>query len=67
MYRKKTLRKMSPKSRKVARLVNELESLTKRLKNMMPMMQEIEFESMALRKGQPKIKEEKENDVSLFE
>ncbi len=48
-YRKKTLRSMSPTTRKVARLIGELDSVTRRLKNLMPEVQRIEMESQALK------------------
>ena len=47
-YRKKTLRSMLPTTRKVARLIGELESVDKRLKNLMPELQRMEMESRAL-------------------
>ena len=50
-YRKKTLRSMSPTTRKVARLIGELESIDRRLKNLIPEIQQQEFESQALRNG----------------
>ena len=46
--RKKTLRKMSPTTRKVARLIGELGSVEQRLKNLLPEIKNIEFESQAL-------------------
>jgi len=49
--RKKTLRKMSPTTRKVARLIGELSSVERRLKNLLPEIRNIEFESQALRNG----------------
>ena len=47
-YRKKTLRSMLPTTRKVARLVGELGSVEKRLKNLIPELQRMEIESKAL-------------------
>ena len=47
-YRKRTLRTMSPTARKVARLVGELESVSKRLKNLIPDLQRLELDSKAL-------------------
>lgn len=47
-YRKKTLRSMLPTTRKVARLIGELESVDKRLKNLIPDLQRMELESQAL-------------------
>lgn len=50
-YRKKTLRSMLPTTRKVARLIGELESVDRRLKNLIPELQRTELESMAMRKS----------------
>ena len=50
-YRKKTLRSMSPVTRKVARLIGEVESVGRRFKNLIPEIHNIEFESQALRNG----------------
>ena len=47
-FRKKTIRKMSPTTRKVARLIGELSSVERRLKNLLPEIRNIEFESQAL-------------------
>ena len=41
--RKKTLRRMSPKARKLAKLIGDLESVTKRLKNYLADVQELEL------------------------
>ncbi len=48
-YRRKTLRQMSPVTRKLARLRGELASVDRRLANMIPEVQSIEMESQALR------------------
>ena len=48
-YRKKTLRTMSPTARKVARLTGELDSVSRRLKNLIPDLQRLDFESNALK------------------
>lgn len=47
-YRKKTLRKMSPTARKVARLAGEAESVATRLKNLIPDLQRLDLDSQAL-------------------
>jgi len=49
-YRKKSLRSMSPTTRKVARLIGELESVTRRAKNIIPELQRLELDSQALYK-----------------
>jgi len=59
-YRKKTLRSMSPTTRKVARLIGELHSVERRLKNLIPELQELEFEAQAL-KSAKLINEERSN------
>jgi len=48
-FRKSTLRQMSPTSRKVARLIGELASVERRLKNLLPEIKQIEFEAQALK------------------
>lgn len=50
-YRRSTLRKMSPTTRRVARLIGELSSVERRLKNLLPEIKNIEFESQALENG----------------
>lgn len=47
-YRKRTLRSMSPTARKVARLIGELDSVARRLKNIIPDIQRLELDSRAL-------------------
>lgn len=47
-YRKKTLRNMSPTARRYARLINELESVQRRLKNMTDDISRLELDSRAL-------------------
>ena len=49
-YRKKTLRAMLPATRKVARLVGDLDSVSRRLKNFIPELQQLEIDSKALKK-----------------
>jgi hypothetical protein len=51
-YRKKTLRRMSPTARKVARLAGELDSVVRRLKNLIPELQRLDLDSQALAKSQ---------------
>ena len=46
--RKKTLRRMSPTARKVARLAGEAESVARRLKNLIPELQQLDLDSKAL-------------------
>ncbi len=51
-YRKKTLRSMSPVTRKVARLIGELDSVARRLKNLIPELQRLDLDSQALKRSQ---------------
>ena len=54
-FKKRTLRTMSPTARKVARLIGEQESVAKRLKNLIPTLQQLDADSKALAtaKGTP--------------
>lgn len=47
-YRRKTLRIMRPETRKVAKLINELESTITRLKHALPEINDLEFRAKAL-------------------
>jgi len=47
-YRKRTLRRMSPVTRKYARLLGELESILRRAKNLTDEIARLEFDSKAL-------------------
>ena len=47
-YRKKTLRTMSPTARKVARLIGELDSVSRRLHNLIPDIQRLDLDSKTL-------------------
>lgn len=48
-YRRRTLRRMSPTARKVARLAGEANSLARRLKNLIPELQLLDADSVALK------------------
>ena len=48
VFRKATLRKMPPETRKYARLLNDLESVLRRGKNMVETMSRLELDSRAL-------------------
>jgi hypothetical protein len=69
-YRKKTLRVMSPTARKVARLIGELDSVSRRLKHLIPELQELDFERKALRTAKAGLtlpdREERDLEVELF-
>ena len=47
-FRKSTLRRMSPTTRKYAKLLNELESVLRKGKNMVEDIQRLELDSRAL-------------------
>ncbi len=51
-YRNKTLRSMPPITRKIARLIGELDSVSRRLKNTIPELQRLELDSQALKNSQ---------------
>ena len=48
MYRKATLRRMPPQTRQYARLLNDLESVLRRGKNMVVKISSLELDSRAL-------------------
>ena len=48
MFRRATLRRMPPTTRKYARLLNELDSVLRRGKNMVEEIQRLELDSRAL-------------------
>jgi hypothetical protein len=47
-FRKTTLRHLPKESRKLARLINDLDSVVTRLKNYLPIIEEIEHDSITL-------------------
>jgi len=51
-YRKRTLRQMTPQARKLARLADELESVRRRLKALVPVLQDLEMWERAEAKRQ---------------
>jgi len=51
-YRKKTLRRLTPEARKLAKLIGELESVSKRLKNLVPVVERLEIDVKAELKRQ---------------
>ena len=57
-FRKATLRKMPPVTRKYARLLNDLDSVLRRGKNVVEEIQRIELDSRALSHAKEKAKEE---------
>ena len=55
--RKSTLRRMPPVTRKYAKLLGELESVLRRGKNMVEVIQRLELDSRALAHAKEKAKE----------
>jgi len=55
--RKATLRRMPPVTRKYAKLLGELESVLRRGKNMVEVIQRLELDSQALAHAKEKAKE----------
>jgi len=51
-YRKKTLRRLTPEARKLAKLIGELESISRRLKSLMPAVERLEIDVRAELKRQ---------------
>ena len=64
--RKRTLRRMSPVARKLAKLANEAESLATRLRNLIATVESVEADSRALW-NQNKFKAEKQDEGEAFE
>ena len=51
-YRKKTLRRLTPEARKLAKLIGELESVSRRLKSLVPVIDSLEIDVRAELKRQ---------------
>ena len=66
VYQSKTLRRMPPETRKLAKLVNEADSLVRRLRNRIPEMARLERDSLAFYKRQH-IEKSKGDDRPLFD
>lgn len=49
-YRKATLRRLPPETRKLARLINDLDSIERRLKNYLETVRELELWAKAAKK-----------------
>jgi len=61
-FRKRTLRRMSPTARKVARLTGELDSVSRRLKNLIPELQRLDLDSKALAHAR-EIRKDEEGEI----
>lgn len=65
-FRNRTLRRMSPVARKLARLAGEADSLGRRLKNLVEEVRDVEFQASALKSAKGAgLVEQKDNP--LFE
>jgi len=64
-YRKKTMRKMYPVARKLARLENSLDGISRKIKNLIPQVEKVEFDARALRnaKAQGKLELPRQGDA----
>ena len=65
VYQSKTLRHMPPETRKLAKLINEADSVVRRLRNRIPEIAQLERDSMAFYKRQD-IEKSKGDDRPLF-
>ena len=71
-YKRKTLRAMPPKTRKLARLINELDSTVRKLKNTLPDIADAEiaeramFNQIRAAKSTPEEETVDEGDAALF-
>ena len=51
-YRKRTLRKLTPEARKLAKAIGKLESISRKLKNLVPIVERLEVDLRAELKRQ---------------
>ena len=64
-YRKKTLRRLTPEARKLAKLIGELESVSRRLKSLVPVIDSLEIDRRAELKRQAYYKGKLQPDASI--
>ena len=64
-YRKKTLRRLTPEARKLAKLIGELESVSRRLKSLVPVVERLEIDVRAELKRQAYYKGKLQPDGSI--
>ena len=62
-YRKKTLRRMQPVTRRYARVINELDSVLRRLRNLTEDIARLESDSIALFRQSRQAGTEKSEDL----
>jgi len=63
-YRKKTLRRLTPQARKLAKLIGELESVSRRLKSLIPTVERLEIDVRAEIKRQAYYKGKLQPDIA---
>jgi len=56
-YRKRTLRKLTPEARKLAKAISGLESVSRKLKNLVPIVERLEVDLRAELKRQAHFKQ----------
>ena len=67
-YKKSTTRRMPPKTRKLAKLINELASVQRRLKNLLPEIQTAEMYERGEHRRQEHLKAKTDTDTKdIFE
>jgi len=64
-YRKKTLRRLTPEARKLAKLIGELESVSRRLKSLVPVVERLEIDVRAELKRQAYYRGKLQPDTSI--
>ena len=64
-YRKKTLRRLTPEARKLAKLIGELESVSRRLKSLVPVVERLEIDIRAELKRQAYYKGKLQPETSI--
>ena len=64
-YRRKTLRRLTPEARKLAKLIGELESVSRRLKSLVPVVERLEVDVRAELKRQAYYKGKLQPDASI--
>jgi len=64
-YRKKTLRRLTPEARKLAKLIGELESVSRRLKSLVPVVERLEIDVRAELKRQAYYKSKLQPEASI--
>jgi len=64
-YRKKTLRRLTPEARKLAKLIGELESVSRRLKSLVLVVERLEVDARAEQKRQAYYRGKPQPDGSI--